>query len=61
MVESKGNRLLGMLSKSSVKEMRYVGLLKNIFNARVGSAFHYRAELRGFNKALNLERTQLRF
>ena len=60
-VESKGNRLLGLLSKSSIKEIRDVGLLKYVFNARVRSALHYGAELWGFNKGLNLERMRLRF
>ena len=34
-VESKGNRLLGLLSKSNIKEIRDVRLLKYVFNARV--------------------------
>ena len=50
-----------MLSKSSVKEIRDVGLLKYIFNARVRSALRYGAELWGFDMGVNLERMQLRF
>ena len=61
MVENKENTLLGMLSKSSIKEIRDVGLLKYIFSARIPSALHYGVELWGFNKGLNLERMQLRF
>ena len=50
-----------MLSKSSIKEIRNVGLLTYIFNARVRSALHNGAEFSRFNKGLTLERMQLRF
>ena len=49
-----------MLSKSSIKEIWNVGLLKYVFNARVRSALYYGVKLWGFNKGLNLERMQLR-
>ena len=45
MVESKENRLLGMLSKSIIMEIKDVGLLKCVFDARVRWALHYGSEL----------------
>ena len=59
----KGNRLVGKLLRSSIKELglNNIKLQKRIFEGRLISIVHYGSELWGCEKGMGLERIQLMY